>query len=69
MFSSLLYEGGEDVFFVLQDGSLLIIDKFGNDSYTVEKNYCLDIDKSGQLFAFTCITQVEDKIAFAKVLV
>ncbi|XP_043069989.1 probable G-protein coupled receptor Mth-like 14 isoform X3 [Drosophila bipectinata] len=66
--SSLLYEGGEDVFFVLQDGSLLIIDKFGNDSYTVEKNYCLDIDKSGQLFAFTCITQVEDKIAFAKVL-
>ncbi|KAH8380098.1 hypothetical protein KR009_008905, partial [Drosophila setifemur] len=66
--SSLLYEGGDDVFFVLQDGSLLIIDKFGNESYTVEPNYCLDIDKSGQMFAFTCITQVEEQIAFAKVI-
>ncbi|KAH8303821.1 hypothetical protein KR018_008571, partial [Drosophila ironensis] len=66
--SSLLYESGEDVFFVLQDGSLLIIDKFGNESYTVEHNYCLDVDKSGQMFAFTCVTQVEDKIAFAKVV-
>lgn len=52
---------------MLQDGSLLIIDKFGNESYTVEQNYCLDIDKSGNLFAFTCVTQVEEQIAFAKV--
>ncbi|XP_017066369.1 probable G-protein coupled receptor Mth-like 14 isoform X5 [Drosophila eugracilis] len=66
--SSLQYDNQEDVFFVLQDGSLLIIDKFGNESYTVEENYCLDIDKSGNMFAFTCVTQVEEQIAFAKVL-
>ncbi|XP_037718688.1 probable G-protein coupled receptor Mth-like 14 isoform X2 [Drosophila subpulchrella] len=66
--SSLVYDDEEDVFFVLQDGSLLIIDKFGNESYTVEENYCLDIDKSGHLFAFTCVTQVEEQIAFAKVI-
>jgi len=47
---------------------LLIIDKFGNESYTVEENYCLDIDKSGHFFAFTCVTQVEEQIAFAKVI-
>ncbi|EDW49900.1 GM14322 [Drosophila sechellia] len=66
--SSLLYDDEEDVFFVLQDGSLLIIDKFGNESYTVKEHYCLDIDKSGHLFAFTCVTQVEEQIAFAKVV-
>ncbi|XP_016975863.1 probable G-protein coupled receptor Mth-like 14 [Drosophila rhopaloa] len=66
--SSLQYDDTEDVFFVLQDGSLLIIDKFGNESYTVEENYCLDIDKSGHFFAFTCVTQVEEQIAFAKVI-
>ncbi|KAH8375673.1 hypothetical protein KR200_010211, partial [Drosophila serrata] len=65
--SSLQYDDQEDAFFVLQDGSLLIIDKFGNESYTVEQNYCLDVDKSGNLFAFTCVTQVEEQIAFAKV--
>ncbi|XP_016995983.2 probable G-protein coupled receptor Mth-like 14 [Drosophila takahashii] len=66
--SSLIYDDEEDVFFVLQDGSLLIIDKFGNESYTVQENYCLDIDKSGHFFAFTCVTQVEEQIAFAKVI-
>ncbi|KAH8349840.1 hypothetical protein KR084_007829, partial [Drosophila pseudotakahashii] len=66
--SSLIYDDEEDVFFILQDGSLLIIDKFGNESYTVQENYCLDIDKSGHLFAFTCVTQVEEQIAFAKVI-
>ncbi|KAH8297872.1 hypothetical protein KR054_012660, partial [Drosophila jambulina] len=66
--SSLVYDDQEDAFFVLQDGSLLIIDKFGNESYTVEHNYCLDVDKSGNLFAFTCVTQVEEQIAFAKVI-
>ncbi|SPP86930.1 probable G-protein coupled receptor Mth-like 14 isoform X1 [Drosophila guanche] len=65
--SSFQYDDEEDVFFVLQDGSLLIIDH-DNESYTVEKNYCLDIDKTGHLFAFTCITQVEEQIAFAKVV-
>ncbi|XP_068148300.1 probable G-protein coupled receptor Mth-like 14 [Drosophila tropicalis] len=62
---SLQYDDEGDVFFVLQDGSLLILD---NESYTVEQNYCLDVDKSGHLFAFTCITQVEEHIAFAKVV-
>ncbi|KRF97800.1 uncharacterized protein Dwil_GK16540 [Drosophila willistoni] len=63
---SLQYASEEgDVFFILQDGSLLILD---NESYTVEQNYCLDVDKSGHLFAFTCITQVEEHIAFAKVV-
>ncbi|XP_030081147.1 probable G-protein coupled receptor Mth-like 14 isoform X2 [Drosophila hydei] len=66
--SSFQYEDTEDLFFVLQDGSLLIIDKNGNESYTVQQNYCLDQDKSGHLLAFICITQVEE-VSKAKVVI
>ncbi|XP_030386382.1 probable G-protein coupled receptor Mth-like 14 [Scaptodrosophila lebanonensis] len=61
--SSFQYDDGEDVFFVLQDGSLLVMDINRNDSYTIEKNYCIDVDKSGHMFAFTCITQVDEHLA------
>ncbi|KRG05680.1 probable G-protein coupled receptor Mth-like 14 isoform X1 [Drosophila mojavensis] len=67
-FSSFQYEDSEDLFFVLQDGSLLIIDKNGNESYTVQENYCLDQDKSGHMLAFVCITQVEE-VSKAKIII
>ncbi|XP_064539476.1 probable G-protein coupled receptor Mth-like 14 isoform X2 [Drosophila montana] len=66
--SSFQYEDPEDLFFVLQDGSLLIIDQNGNESYTVEENYCLDQDKSGHMLAFICITQVEE-VSKAKIII
>ncbi|XP_054733091.1 probable G-protein coupled receptor Mth-like 14 isoform X1 [Anastrepha obliqua] len=61
--SSLIYNNDDDTFFVLQDGSLLIMDKYGNDSYTVEKYYCLDMDNvSGITYAITCITAIEEHL-------
>ncbi|KAH8416273.1 hypothetical protein KR222_002051, partial [Zaprionus bogoriensis] len=66
--SSFQYDDTEDAFFVMQDGSLLIIDKNGNESYTVQQNYCLDQDKSGHMLAFVCITQVEE-VSKAKVII
>ncbi|XP_032599271.1 probable G-protein coupled receptor Mth-like 14 isoform X1 [Drosophila grimshawi] len=67
-FSSFQYDDTEDLLFILQDGSLLIIDKNGNESYTVEENYCLDQDKSGHMLAFICITQV-DEVSKAKIII
>ncbi|XP_001983170.2 probable G-protein coupled receptor Mth-like 14 isoform X3 [Drosophila grimshawi] len=66
--SSFQYDDTEDLLFILQDGSLLIIDKNGNESYTVEENYCLDQDKSGHMLAFICITQV-DEVSKAKIII
>ncbi|XP_036325975.1 probable G-protein coupled receptor Mth-like 14 [Rhagoletis pomonella] len=61
--SSLIYNDEDDTFLVLQDGSLLIMDKYGNDSYTVEKYYCLDMDNvSGITYAITCITAIEEHL-------
>ncbi|ALC42966.1 mthl14 [Drosophila busckii] len=65
--SSFQYDNEEEDFFILQDGSLLIIDKNGNESYTVQQNYCLDQDKSGRVLVFVCITQVEE-ISKAKII-
>lgn len=58
--SSFQYDDTEDLFFVMQNGALLMIDKNGNETYTVEENYCLDQDRSGKMLAFVCITQVEE---------
>lgn len=67
-FSSFQYDDTEDAFYIMQDGSLLIIDKNGNESYTVEENYCIDQDKSGIVVAFVCITQVEE-VSKAKIII
>ncbi|XP_028899418.2 probable G-protein coupled receptor Mth-like 14 isoform X3 [Zeugodacus cucurbitae] len=67
--SSLIYNDEDDTFFVLQDGSLLIMDKYGNDSYTVEKFYCLDMDNvSGITYAITCITAIEEHLKRGQII-
>ncbi|XP_039966733.1 probable G-protein coupled receptor Mth-like 14 isoform X1 [Bactrocera neohumeralis] len=67
--SSLIYNDEDDAFFVLQDGSLLIMDKYGNDSYTVEKYYCLDMDNvSGITYAITCITAIEEHLKRGQII-
>ncbi|KAL7733591.1 hypothetical protein ACLKA6_005054 [Drosophila palustris] len=66
-FSSFIYEDTDDQLIIMQNGALLLIDRNGTD-YTVEENYCLDMDKSGKLIAFVCITQVEE-ISQAKIVI
>ncbi|XP_067647637.1 probable G-protein coupled receptor Mth-like 14 [Eurosta solidaginis] len=67
--SSLVYNEEDDTFFILQDGSLLIMDKYGNDSYTVDKHYCLDIDNvSGVAYAITCITAIEEHLKHGQMI-
>ncbi|XP_075160432.1 methuselah-like 14 isoform X2 [Haematobia irritans] len=61
--TSFLYNDQDDMFFVVQDGSLLLMDPYANDTYTVESKYCIDVESvSGTTYAIVCITAVEDHI-------
>ncbi|XP_055855248.1 probable G-protein coupled receptor Mth-like 14 [Episyrphus balteatus] len=49
---------------VIQDGSLLIMDSFYNESYTVESNYCLDTNiDTGELYAIVCVSATDDHLS------
>ncbi|XP_037939191.1 probable G-protein coupled receptor Mth-like 14 [Teleopsis dalmanni] len=67
--TSIVYNNLDDIFYVLQDGSLLIMDEYANTSYTVEEKYCLDVDnRSGTTYAFICITQVEEHLKRGQII-
>lgn len=45
------------------------MDSYGNESYAVEKRYCLDIDNiSGTTYAIVCITAVEEHLQRSQIM-
>ncbi|XP_037820317.1 probable G-protein coupled receptor Mth-like 14 isoform X1 [Lucilia sericata] len=68
--TSILYNDVDDLFFVIQDGSLLVMDLYANDSYELYNNYCIDINNiSGITFAIVCITSVAEHISRSQIVV
>ncbi|XP_065361342.1 probable G-protein coupled receptor Mth-like 14 isoform X2 [Calliphora vicina] len=68
--TSILYNDIDDLFFVIQDGSLLLMDLYANDTYTLYNNYCVDINNiSGITYAIVCITSVEEHISRSQIVV
>uniref|UniRef100_A0A1I8Q503 Methuselah N-terminal domain-containing protein n=1 Tax=Stomoxys calcitrans TaxID=35570 RepID=A0A1I8Q503_STOCA len=68
--TSFLYNDEEDLFLVVQDGSLLVMDPYANDTYSVEKKYCIDVENSsGTTYAIVCITAVEDHINRSQIVI
>lgn len=54
---------------VVQDGSLLIMDSFLNESYTVESKYCLDTNiDTGELYAVVCVSANEEHLSQAQTI-
>lgn len=69
-YRSFLYNDVDDLFFVMQDGSLLVMDPFANDTYTTENKYCVDVENSSDTtYAIVCITAVEEHINRSNILV
>lgn len=69
-FRSFLYNNEDDLFFVVQDGSLLVMDSYANDTYNLETKYCIDIENmSGTTYAIVCITAVQDHINRGQILI
>ncbi|XP_073838377.1 methuselah-like 14 isoform X1 [Musca autumnalis] len=68
--TSFLYNNEDDLFFVVQDGSLLVMDSHANETYSMESKYCIDIENSsGTTYAIVCITSVEDHINRSQILI
>lgn len=67
---SFLYNSGDDLFYVVQDGSLLVMDTYANETYTMENKYCIDIENSsGTTYAIVCITAVDEHINRSQILI
>lgn len=65
-----MYNDNDDLFFVIQDGSLLVMDLYANDSYSLYSNYCIDVNNiSGITYAIVCITSVEEHINRSQIIV
>ncbi|KAM7355685.1 methuselah-like 14 isoform 3-T3 [Cochliomyia hominivorax] len=68
--TSILYNNKDDFFFIVQDGSLLVMDLYANETYTLYTNYCVDINNiSGIIYAIVCITSVEEHISRSQIVV
>ncbi|XP_058987532.1 probable G-protein coupled receptor Mth-like 14 isoform X2 [Musca domestica] len=68
--TSFLYNSGDDLFYVVQDGSLLVMDTYANETYTMENKYCIDIENSsGTTYAIVCITAVDEHINRSQILI
>lgn len=60
---SVLYrEEDGDVMFVLQNGSLLAVDRNRNESFYVTNDYCLDNEENGRLYAISCTSSVSGQL-------
>lgn len=54
---------------VIQDGSLLLMDRFFNDSYAIQKNYCLDTNIStGEMYAIVCVNEPNGSFHLAQTI-
>ncbi|XP_055904541.1 probable G-protein coupled receptor Mth-like 14 [Eupeodes corollae] len=61
---SMYSASSNDRLMVIQDGSLLIMDNFLNESYTVESNYCLDTNiETGELYAIVCVSATDEHLS------
>lgn len=59
-----------DKIYVMQNGSLLVMDKEGVESYEVYNDYCLDMNsETGQLKAVVCITSLEIHIGTGQTII
>ncbi|XP_055378846.1 probable G-protein coupled receptor Mth-like 14 [Condylostylus longicornis] len=58
-----------DRIYVMQNGSLLIMDEYGNQSFDIFDDYCLDVDyQSGELLAIVCVTPIGAHISEAQTI-
>lgn len=55
---------------VIQDGSLLLMDRFFNESYAIQKNYCIDTNIStGEMYAIVCVDEPNGSFRLAETII